>query len=118
LNTLAQVHAFLLEPDDAVRTAETRRDLGWGPPDDAYDAATILAWCIPKVSQHDKLDDKQRREAEHFYADAAMKLLREAVAKGFRDTAIVKTDKAYDPLRHREDFKNLIAELEQKPVKP
>ena len=99
---------------DAVRTAETCRDMGWNAPADAYDAACYLSLCIPIVAKHDKLDDKQRKEAAQFYGDAAMKILRDAVSKGFKNVAHMKQDTDLDPLRQREDFKKLIAELEGK----
>jgi hypothetical protein len=110
LLVLTQVHAGLLEQEDAVRTAETRRDLGWNAPADAYDAACFLSRCIPIVAKH----DKQRKEAVRFYGDAAMKLLCDAVSKGYKDAAHMKKDSDLDPLRQREDFEKLIAELEGK----
>jgi len=114
LSVLTQVHAGLLAQEDAVRTAETRRDLGWDAPADAYDAACFLSLCVPIVAKHDKLDDKQRKEAVQFYGDAAMKLLREAVSKGYKDVAHMKKDTDLDPLRQRDDFQKLVAELEAK----
>jgi tetratricopeptide (TPR) repeat protein len=63
LRVLTQVHAGLLEQADAVRTAETCRDVGWNAPADAYDAACFLSQCIPIVTIHAKLDAKQRQEA-------------------------------------------------------
>ncbi len=114
LDVLTEVHAGLLEQEDAVRTAETCRDLGWNAPADAYDAACFLSRCIPIVAKHDKLNDKQREAAAQFYGDAAMKLLREAVSKGYKDVPHMKKDTDLDPLRQREDFQKLVAELEGK----
>jgi serine/threonine protein kinase/tetratricopeptide (TPR) repeat protein len=114
LITLTALHAGLLEQEDAIRTAETCRDLGWNAPADAYDAACYLSRCVPIVAKHDKLDDKQRQEAAQFYSDAAMQMLRDAVSKGFKDMALMKKDTDLDPLREREDFKKLVAELEGK----
>jgi serine/threonine protein kinase len=114
LNVLTWIHAGLLEPEDAVRTAETRRDLGWNAPADAYDAARFLSQCVRIVAKHDQLDDRHCKEAAQFYGDAAMKLLREAVSKGFKEVAHMKKDTDLDPLRQREDFKKLVAELESK----
>jgi len=115
LSALIAVHAGLLEQPDAVRTAETCRDLGWNAPMDAYDAACYLSLCIPIVAKHDKLDDNQRKEAAQFYGDAAMKILREAVSKGWKNVRHMKKDTDLDPLRQREDYKKLIAELETSP---
>ena len=49
-----------------------------------------------------------------FYADQAMAMLRDAVAKGYKDVVHMKKDTDLDPLRQREDFKKLVAELETK----
>jgi tetratricopeptide (TPR) repeat protein len=112
LNVLTKVYAGLLEQEDAVRTAETSRDLGWNAAEDAYEAAWFLSRCIPIVANHDKLDEKQRNEAAQFYSEAAMKLLREAVSKGYTGLAHMKEETDLDPLRQREDFQKLVAELE------
>jgi tetratricopeptide (TPR) repeat protein len=114
LIVLTQAHAGLLEQLDAVRTSETRRDLGWDAPADAYDAACFLSLCIPIVAQHAKLNAKQRQEVVQFYGEAAMKLLRDAVRKGYQDVAHMKKDTDLDALRQRQDFQKLIAELERK----
>jgi hypothetical protein len=114
LNVLTKVHAGLLEHDDAVRTAETCRDLGWDPPADAYAAACFLSRCIPIVAEHDELDAKRREAAAKLYGDAAMKLLREATSKGYTDVAHMKRDSDLDPLRQRDDFRKFLADLEGK----
>jgi tetratricopeptide (TPR) repeat protein len=114
LNALTTVHAGLLEQEEAVRTAETCRDLGWDAPVETYDAACGLSLCVSIVAKHDKLDDKRRKEAAQFYGDAAMKLLRDAVRKGYKDVPNMKKDTDLDPLRQREDFQKLMAGLEGK----
>ena len=43
-----------------------------------------------------------------------MKLLREAVRKGYKDLPHMKQDTDLDPLREQEDFQKLVAELEGK----
>jgi tetratricopeptide (TPR) repeat protein len=113
LNVLTTVHAGLLDQEDAVRTAETCRDLGWDAPADAYTAARGLSLSVPIVARHDKLNDRQRKQAVQFYGDAAMKLLRDAVSKGFKDAPHMKKDPDLAPLREREDFQKLVAELER-----
>jgi hypothetical protein len=74
-----------------------------------------LARCIPVVAKHGKLDADERKAAVQFYGDEAMKLLREAVAKGFKDAKQMKQDRDLDPLRDREDFQKLLEELEKLP---
>jgi tetratricopeptide (TPR) repeat protein len=48
------------------------------------------------------------------YADRAMALLKEAVAKGYKDIQSIKTNADLNPLRERADFKQLLSELEEK----
>jgi hypothetical protein len=43
-----------------------------------------------------------------------MDFLHEAVAKGWRRPAVMKNDSDLNPLRAREDFRKLLAELEEK----
>ena len=57
----------------------------------------------------DKIADKKAE-----YADRAMELLQKAVTAGYKDAAHVKKDPDLDPLRDREDFKTLLADLEKK----
>ena len=51
------------------------------------------------------------------HADKAMDLLKQAVKAGFGDAAHMKKDKDLDPLRGRDDFKAVLAALEEK-LKP
>ncbi len=44
----------------------------------------------------------------------AIDWLKQAVAAGYKDVEHMKKDTDLDPLREREDFKKLIAELEAK----
>jgi hypothetical protein len=49
----------------------------------------------------------------------AMAALRKALGMGFRNAAAFRTEPALDPLRQREDFQKLLAELEQDaPARP
>jgi tetratricopeptide (TPR) repeat protein len=111
LKVLTEVHAGLLEKDEAIRTAEARRDLGWDPPADAYDSASFLCGCVRTAAKHYKLDNQQRKESAQFYTDAAVKLLRDAVSKGYKDLAQMTKDTDLDPLRQRDDFQKLVAEV-------
>jgi tetratricopeptide (TPR) repeat protein len=108
---LVAVHAALLEPAEAIRNAERIRDLGWDPPGNAYDAACAVSSCILLVGQHPKLDKAKRTEAARLYGDAAMKLLRTAIAKGFKDGQHLLADQNLAPLRLRADFQELAKSL-------
>jgi hypothetical protein len=50
-------------------------------------------------------------------ADRALVMLKNAVARGYKDAARMKNDPALEPLRAREEFKTLLAELEEKAKK-
>ena len=43
-----------------------------------------------------------------------MELLQKAARFGYKDSAHLKTDTHLDPVRERDDFKNLVIELEKK----
>ena len=91
------------------------RDLGWDPPGNAYDAACALSLCVPIAEKDIKVVTELRAKQAQFYADEAMKMLRDAVAKGYKDVARMKKDPDLAPLRQREDFKKLLAELSATP---
>src|SRR5262249_11152648 len=112
LDELVHANAGLLDQPAAVRAAERIRDFGWDPPGNAYDACCCLMRCIPVVQKDDQLDAGKRQAAVRFYGDQAMAMLRQAVAKGYKDAAHMSKDQDLDALRQRKDFKDLLAELE------
>jgi serine/threonine protein kinase/tetratricopeptide (TPR) repeat protein len=66
-----------------------------------YDCASVYALAYAKSK-----DEK--------HAVRAMELLRQAVANGFRDAAFLKKDADFDSLRARDNFRELVTELEKK----
>jgi hypothetical protein len=52
------------------------------------------------------------------YAARAVVLLRHATERGFTEVEQIKTDTDLDPLRQRDDFKNLLAELKAGQKRP
>ncbi|HVJ79608.1 MAG TPA: tetratricopeptide repeat protein, partial [Planctomycetia bacterium] len=68
-----------------------------------YDFACVYAVASGKVA-----DKKQE------YAGRAMELLQQAVKAGWTEAAHMKQDSDLDPLRDRDDFKMLLADLEAK----
>ncbi len=111
---LTRTYAGQGDRPGALAVATKGHDLGWDPAVDAYGAACMLAQCIPTVEKDDKLAAARRQAEIAFYADQAMAMLRDAVAKGYKDADRMQTDKDLDPLRAREDFKAVVAELEAK----
>jgi serine/threonine protein kinase/gas vesicle protein len=64
--------------------------------------------CVYALASGKSADKKQE------YADRAMQLLHQAVKGGWKDAAHMKKDTDLDSLRGREDFKQLLQELEKK----
>jgi tetratricopeptide (TPR) repeat protein len=114
LTVLIQTNAGLGDRVGAIKAAEKMRDLGWDPSDDAYDAACYLSLCIPIIQRDDKATKEERDKQMAFYGAEALKMLRAAFAKGYEDAAHMKKDADLEPLRAREDFKKLLADLEGK----
>jgi hypothetical protein len=112
LGDLVPILAGLGNQAAAVQAAEKLRDLGGEPAVEAYDAAAALAQCVPVVDKDEALSPEQRQQQAQFYAERAMAMLRHAVTKGFKDVTQLKKDKDLDPLRKRDDFQQLLAELE------
>jgi tetratricopeptide (TPR) repeat protein len=69
-----------------------------------YDSCCIFSLASAATKDDTKLSDQ--------YATRALELLREAVAKGYKKIAHMKQDKDLDPLRSRDDFQKLLAQLE------
>jgi tetratricopeptide (TPR) repeat protein len=111
--TLAKLreHAALARVAEELPQVEPRNPVGW------YEAASALARCVSLTANDVTLTAQQRDKLSKAYADAAMRMLRTAVQKGFRDTAhMKKRNTNLNPLRSRDDFKELLAELETKQV--
>jgi serine/threonine-protein kinase len=117
-NTLAQVRLGLGEHAAAAAAAEEMGTIGANPANDAYSAACLLASCLPLAQKDAKLSVAKRQELARSYADRAMALLRQAVAAGYKDAEHMKKDKDIDPLRGREDFKKMLADVEAKAGSP
>ena len=59
-------------------------------------------------------NDPPGKEAAEKYALRAMENLRKAIESGYREVVNLETEPELDPLRSREDFKNLLSELANK----
>jgi tetratricopeptide (TPR) repeat protein len=101
-----------------AEAATTADQLGqsavYGVPD-YYQAAAYLARCVPLVEKDDKLPEAKRTELARNYSDRALTALRLAIAKGLRDAAKLKAAPELEPLRQRDEFRRLVAELEAPP---
>jgi tetratricopeptide (TPR) repeat protein len=108
--------ATLLELGDHTGAAEAAAELARvssEPANDAYKAACFLARCIPLAEKDAKLPQARRQELTKSYGDRAVQALRQALAHGYRDAAHMQKDTDLDPLRGRDDFQKLLAELDK-----
>jgi tetratricopeptide (TPR) repeat protein len=67
--------------------------------------------CVCSIAATAAKEDAKLAEQ---YQARSLELLRQAVAMGYNDVQKIKVDKDLDALRSRDDFKNLMAELELK----
>jgi serine/threonine-protein kinase len=107
--------ATLLELGEhaAAEAAAELARVAFDPAGDAYKAACFFSRCIPLAEQDAKLPQARRQELTKSYGDRAVQALRQALAKGYKDAANVKKDSDLDPLRGRDDFRKLLAELDK-----
>jgi serine/threonine-protein kinase len=117
--------ATLLDLGEHAAAAEAALDLARGAIDaanDTYGAACLLSRCASLAEKDTQLPEVRRKELARSYSDQAVDLLRQAVGKGYRDAAHLKTDSDLDVLRSREDFQELLATAappsKPEPVKP
>jgi serine/threonine-protein kinase len=98
----------LVEAGEVVRASAAAEELlktGTLNGDVLYDIACLFSLANAKA--------KEPAQAER-YAGRAVSVLREAVAKGYANLQHMKKDTGLDPLRQRDDFKKLVADLEAK----
>jgi tetratricopeptide (TPR) repeat protein/tRNA A-37 threonylcarbamoyl transferase component Bud32 len=80
-----------------------------------YAAACLNSRCVPLALKDPALTAEQRRALAEQYAARAVTQVRMTIQEGFRDPVFIKKDPDLDPIRQREDFKKILAELEKKP---
>ena len=106
---LLDYHSFHAElAHQSALSSEAQAKLGANHPDTIaaiYDIACTHAQMIAKAEDRSK------------QADLAMDWLQQAVAAGYKDVAHMMKDADLDPLRERQDFKKLMADLEVKAAK-
>jgi hypothetical protein len=69
---------------------------------------------VPLAEKDAKLAAAERAKQARAYADRAIELLGEAIAKGFENAALMQKDTDLASLRSRPDFQQLVQELEAK----
>ncbi len=100
----------LVRLDDHAAAAAVARDWGRDFAGDAaqtYDAAALLARCVPLAEKDARLPNARRAKLARGYGAEAVALLRQAAGRA-EGREKLKTDRAFDPLRGREDFGQLL----------
>src|SRR5207249_84719 len=98
------------DPAGCRATAEMWEKLKRTDPGSLYDAACMRAITAGVIRANDQSEKAANDAAAE--ADRAMAWLKQAVAAGYKDAAHMKRDTDLDALRDRQDFKNLLAQLE------
>jgi tetratricopeptide (TPR) repeat protein len=114
LHVEAQCHFGL---GDHARLAATGEELARFATDsaqDTYMAACMLSSCAKLAAVNTQLDDAEREALVRGYVDRAVVLLRQAVARGFKDVVRLKNDHDLDPVRAHDEFRPLLVEVEAK----
>jgi tetratricopeptide (TPR) repeat protein len=113
----AQTLAFLGEHKKATAAAEELAEAKGLPAVAVYNLARVYSLCVPLADKDDNIPSADRNHLSEKHAARAVVLLRRAFEAGFGNVSSMKKDRALDPLRQREDFKKLLAELESKTKK-
>ena len=83
------------------------------PPAAASPAAAAVS-PVAAMSPVTTTASQKSTDSEQQYADKAMEQMRQAIQAGYKDLVHLKQDADLVPLHGRDDFKKLLAELEEK----
>jgi tetratricopeptide (TPR) repeat protein len=109
---LASVLVALGDREAVLALAERYKAGVAKPQDDLWNAARLVSNCVNFVRKDTGLTESKRAELARTYADQAMDLLRQAVKAGWDNTSRLMQEPQLSPLREREDFRKLVADLE------
>jgi hypothetical protein len=107
LAALAQTRLLLGDHAGAARAVA---DLFRLPASDylsAFRGAHCLVACMPLAARDEKLSAEERTAQAAAYADRAVRLLRQAVQRGYRDVGALRRA-PFDTLRGNEAFRRLV----------
>jgi serine/threonine protein kinase/tetratricopeptide (TPR) repeat protein len=111
--TLGENKLGLADHVGAAATAAELARFAFEPAKDQYSAASLLARCVKLASKDATLPEARRDELAQNYSQQALAFLRQAVMHGFKDLARLKEDADLEPLRAKEEFRKLVADLEE-----
>jgi tetratricopeptide (TPR) repeat protein len=112
--TLARLGEHGPATDEAAKQAEKFPKMGGR----LLDAARVYSLSAAAARRDDKLPPAERETLAEQYAARAVQLLRRAHAAGYLNNPArveqLKKDPEFEPLRARDDFRKLLADLEEK----
>ena len=99
---------------ELARLATTYRADFPDNPDETYNAACFMAWATRVAGENKELPQEDRQRLIDLYAEQAVKLLDRAIHEGFRDRSHMDWDTDLSPLRGRQSYQILIADLDRR----
>jgi tetratricopeptide (TPR) repeat protein len=111
---LADTQVQLGKHVEAAKAAAEFLDLYPGRMQELVQAAAVLAQCSAAAADDGQLSEVKRKEVVNGYGERAVTLLRQAADKGWKNAAADLKAPVFGPLRSRDDFQKLLAELESK----
>ena len=82
--------------------------------EESSESAGMLCLCAPLCRNDPSVSAAERESLVRSYSDQAVDALRFAVGRGSRDLNALKSTPTYEPLRKRDDFQDIVRELEAK----
>jgi hypothetical protein len=116
LVSLTQILAALGDHAVAIQRAEKIAELGYDRRSDAYHSACVLSRCIPHPDDVKNRTEGPRAEQAEKYAARAIKMLCQAIAKGYTDISHLLDDRDLVPLRGQADYAELLWDLVDMPA--
>jgi tetratricopeptide (TPR) repeat protein len=107
----------LVERGALLAMAERYRAGVAGPPGDLYDAACLVSKCVELVQKDGSLAEAKRADLARSYAEHAMGALSQAVKAGYANAAWLSRDPDLQPLRSRQDFQKLLADVRERALR-
>jgi tetratricopeptide (TPR) repeat protein len=105
-------------PTEAAALALERKKVLPEDPKQLFTVACDLAQCIPLVGRDKAMLTASEQAERRRYAGQAVEVLRQALRKGYKDGARLKTCPELAPLREDADFRRLLAEAKKRAKQP
>jgi len=98
----------------AAKAADELVIFNFEPMNDKFKATRVLAQCMKLVETDTTLSVTEQKNLASEYAEKAIKLLKHAIDRGYRDFKALSTDEAFAPLKDNQAFQLLLLDLELK----